>query len=347
MNREMPLSPTPVYLESPPRDWDDWLQECMGNANFCQSSKWAEIHFEANSAKPYWIDVTVNGSRKVGALFGLKKINSFFSDKGELSCFHGPVLFAGSNIEYLAELLHKTEKLASDVSARSVSFIGFPTWCDTCNDEVIEQIFYELNYKKKPWFTSIVDLSPSEDKIFASFKNAARKGIRKSEREGLTVSRCKTLNEFNSFFVTPYYEENSNTRNISRQNTIWNLDNGRYYNYFFVKNSQGHILATLGTYRYKGVATEIMSHRTKASYIDNLPAQDLLHWEVFRFHKEHGDQWFDMAGYSPDPKTPKEKGILRFKQKWGGREVKIPSYVHNHETLSLGIIHKIRNLIQE
>jgi len=344
MNRKIELISKPIYLDSPPRNWDEWLQECAGNANFCQSSKWAKIHFEANGAKPYWVDITVNGNRKVSALFGFKANNNFFSGNGDLICFHGPVLSAGSNLENLAELLHETERLASDVSARSVSFIGLPSWRDTSNDDVIEYIFNKSGYKKKPWLTSIVDLSPSEDKIFASFRNAARKGIRKSEREGLTVSQCKTFDEFNFCFVTPYNEENRDDLKISRQNTIWNLDDGHNYNFFFVKNSSDSVLATLGTYRFNGVATEIMSHRTKANYDDNLPAQDILHWEIIKFHKDLGDQWFDLAGYSPDPETPKEEGIRRFKQKWGGREISIPTFTLDLSPFPVRIVRKLKRI---
>ena len=107
---------------------------------------------------------------------------------------------------------------------------------------------------------------------------------------------------------------------------MWNIDGGRHYRFFVAQDANGRVLATLGSYRFNRLATEIMSHRTDASFEENLPAQDLLHWHMFKAHKSAGDRWFNLAGYSPDPGNHKEAGIRRFKKKWGGREVSVSKY---------------------
>jgi lipid II:glycine glycyltransferase (peptidoglycan interpeptide bridge formation enzyme) len=98
-----------------------------------------------------------------------------------------------------------------------------------------------------------------------------------------------------------------------------------------VEDSGGNVHAVLGTYCYQGIVTEIMSGRTNFGKSSNVPAQDLLHWEAMLYHKRSGDRYFNLAGYSPNPANEKEAGIRRFKEKWGGREISVPSYTLIHE----------------
>jgi len=134
---------------------------------------------------------------------------------------------------------------------------------------------------------------------------------------------------------------------VDRLRENWQSTQCNYYNYFIAKDKAGVVLAVLGTYHYNGMVTEIASHRTKASYGVNLPVQDLLHWEIMKFHKARGDQYFDLAGYSPDPQTPKEQGIRAFKEKWGGREINISTYTKDLSPLWFRIARKIKNLIRD
>ena len=31
-------------------------------------------------------------------------------------------------------------------------------------------------------------------------------------------------------------------------------------------------------------------------------------------------KYYDLAGYNPNPQSEKEKGIMRYKKKWGGKD---------------------------
>jgi lipid II:glycine glycyltransferase (peptidoglycan interpeptide bridge formation enzyme) len=112
----------------------------------------------------------------------------------------------------------------------------------------------------------------------------------------------------------------------SRGRAVHELDTARRYAYWVACDAEGAVLATLGTYRYGDLLTEIMSARTPAGVAAGLPAQDMLHWEVMRDHRGSGGRWFDLAGYAEAPGTPKEEGIRRFKRKWAGREVSTPTF---------------------
>ena len=125
---------------------------------------------------------------------------------------------------------------------------------------------------------------------------------------------------------------------------MWGIGYKKYYQFFVAKDQKGSVLATLGTYRFKGVATEIMSHRSKGSFDNNLPAQDLLHWEIIKYHKSLGDHWFNLAGYSPNPNTPKEEGIRNFKKKWGGQEIPVHTYILDLSSFSMRMARKLKSM---
>jgi lipid II:glycine glycyltransferase (peptidoglycan interpeptide bridge formation enzyme) len=93
-----------------------------------------------------------------------------------------------------------------------------------------------------------------------------------------------------------------------------------------VENGDKDILACLGMYVFNSVATENASSLSPLAYQNKIPAQDLLHWEMMLEAKRMGCHTFDMAGVNPNPQTPKESGIRRFKEKWGGKYVEYNIY---------------------
>lgn len=327
--------------------WDDWCREQGPQAGFCQCSTWAKINNATNAANSHWFEISRNGRRAAGALLSLSKPNFHRmsitqraktvlsgDNAGWLSCFQGPVLSETDKAGALNELLQQVDALASDIGARGIRFQGPPPASDWADDETVLKVFHDHNYLRSPFLTALVDLDPPEDDIFGRFKHAARKGIRKCEQSGIQIIQCHTREAFIQDFCVPYYDETDAALGVNRCLPMWDIDGGQHYRFFVAKDAQDRVLATLGSYSFNGLATEIMSHRTKPSSEENLPAQDLLHWHVFKAHKAAGDHWFNLAGYSPDPATPKEAGIRRFKEKWGGREVSVPVFAKEFPSLS-------------
>jgi hypothetical protein len=329
-----------------PIAWDEWLSHLTCEASFCQTSAWAKLSVSLNGADPYFFEVLRNGKRVAGALLSLRRPNvrhmsitqrakAILSgdNAGWLSCFQGPVLSGPDKTGALAEILVQVDALAAHIGARGIRFHGPPPVSDWTDDEAVLNVFRDYNYVYSPFFTALVDLDPSEDEVFGRFKHAARKGIRKCKRSGVQIAQCQTREAFIQDFCVPYYDDADDLPDQSRNLAIWDVGS-QHYRFFVAKDAQGRVLATLGTYNFNGLATEIMSHRTKASFEENLPAQDLLHWHIFKVHKAAGDRWFNLAGYSPDPATPKEAGIRRFKEKWGGRKASVPVFTKEFPSLS-------------
>lgn len=327
-----------------PADWDSWLAAQGSSAGFCQTSAWARIHAAVNGAESCALSVEREGARVAGALVSLrpaqKKGNSLVAGlrlrvagqaAGTLECFEGPVFAPHWRPDDVTLLLTKVRELASQLGVNHVRFSGPPPLASWSGDRNIRDVFVAYGYEETPWLTSVVDLTQSEDALRASLRQAARKGIRKSQEAALSVMPCQSHDEYRDVFCPAYYgyADAGPTPDVARRiEAFWDADRERSYCFFVVRDEFARVHATIGTYRHQGVATEITSRRTSTG--PNLSAQDLLHWEAMLHHKRIGDTHFNLAGHNPHPADDKEAGIRRFKEKWGGDERPVPVFTWTH-----------------
>ena len=54
---------------------------------------------------------------------------------------------------------------------------------------------------------------------------------------------------------------------------------------------------------------------------NNLYSQDLIKWKIIEWGIDNKMNFYNLAGFNPNPTSEKEKGILRYKKKWGGEQV--------------------------
>jgi len=59
--------------------------------------------------------------------------------------------------------------------------------------------------------------------------------------------------------------------------------------------------------------------RSKYDSINKLYSQDLIKWKIVEWGIHNKMKYYDLAGVNPNPTSEKEKGILRYKKKWGGQ----------------------------
>jgi len=206
-----------------------------------------------------------------------------------------------------------------------VSVVGRPP-LSAVSTRGLSDEFARAGYGALDWCTSVVHLVGDEATLLASFDRSVGKAIRRCVREGVSVRRCEDLDAIERDFYGTYAATAAAGYDVERGRTVHALDRGRHYDYYVAAAADGSLLACLGTYRYGGVATEIMSARSPEAVQSAVPVQDLLHWEVMRSRRDAGDEWFDLAGYASTPTTPKEEGIRRFKEKWNGVRVASPTF---------------------
>jgi hypothetical protein len=325
-----------------PADWDEWLAAQGLGAGFLQTTAWADISAAISATTSYALTVEEGGRRLGGMLVSLRparhdswsrgvKTWLMRRHRGTLECFGGPILVGANRAAILERLIAQLDALAVRLGIRHLRFAALPPLAGWADAPETTEIFRRFRYRLEPWLTGIVDLASPEDALRRNLKQAARKGIRKSQEAGLTVSLCDSAQSYLQDFCAPFYEalaaDGRWRPEHAREAERWRIDGGRHFRFFVAKDRSGAVHGTLGTFAFNGVATEIMSCRSLLGRNANLPAQDLLHWEAFRAHKAAGDRYFNLAGYSPSPRDEKEAGIRRFKQKWGGRELFYPEFV--------------------
>jgi hypothetical protein len=284
---------------------------------------WSAIDAAVNGARSHVVTVGDPGEPEAGAL--VTSIGSALSGGVTSRCLDGPVVPVACDTDRLQEILRGIDEVAARAGAETVRVGPLPTLSPRAGDPVAAGVFASRGYKRTEWRTRVVSLE-ADAALLDSFRKSARKAIRRAQEEEVTVVRCRTFEEYLALFVEPYAAANAIGDAIAGSTRLWDLDAGRAYRFFAALSSSGDVLATLGTYRFNGMATEVMSARTPAGREHSGPAQDLVHWEAFRYHRAEGDRLFDLAGYAPEPADAKEAGIRRFKEKFGGREITIDRF---------------------
>jgi hypothetical protein len=322
-----------------PQDWEEWVRSQGRGAGFCQSAIWARVVSTALSRKAEIVTFERDGARRAGALLYVLESGA---DEGSLArrllarlrrrtfvCHEGPILAQEDRAAALAGVLDRVEALRERLGG-GVQFTSPPAGALLDWDPALERVFERFGYRQSRWATAFIDLARSDEELLKSFRHAARKCIHRCEELAVRVEECLDIASFEQDFVLPYRESKaagrSGARMLKRDLAMWEHGRIDAYRFFVAKDADGRVLATLGTYRFNGIATEIMSGRTALSERLKCPAQDFLHWEVMRGHRDAGERLFNMAGFNPSPGTPREEGIRRFKEKWGGTAVAIPQF---------------------
>lgn len=331
---------TALIFEGALRDevsWEAWLS-AQAFAPFRQSPAWAQINQVVNGDVNYALSYEEEGEVRIAALMShrifkeqdaglLRKMLSRHIHR-TFDCRDGLVFSQEAQPDHVKIFLEDIERLARKLNVQAINFYGGYPVSRMNQDDDIKDLFLEKGYEINEMQTAIVDLTPDLEEIFAGFHRSAQKGIRKCEKEKITIKESQTLKDFRTYFLDPALsaKEIEDEEGSEKRESLFHIGYPDYYNFFTALDASGNILATLGTYRYNGLVTETTSSITPAGWESKLPAQDLLHWHAFQKHKSLGDQVFDLAGFLKTPRTPKEEGIKRFKLKWGNQALPILQY---------------------
>lgn len=182
----------------------------------------------------------------------------------------------------------------------------------------------------KPRATLLVELAPDGEEQRKRIKHAARKAINKCLREGVEIIAVDDRAGANRFerCLNDHRRELGLGPVPTGQTVIkWQLMRPGLK--LFVARLGDDWLAGMGCQVFGGVVWEFGSFRNAAACAGRkINPGDLLKWEIMNHARSRGATVYDLAGIParpgeapgldvPEP-SPKEKNILRFKEKWGG-----------------------------
>jgi hypothetical protein len=180
--------------------------------------------------------------------------------------------------------------------------------------------FEIIGMKDASKLTQVIDLSRSEDELWAGLSGLAKRKIRKAKNCGYSAEKVSWIDN-----VDQYYE--IHTQNYHRTGEsphpieyfcgiAHNLSNEGYSVLFRALDNKGiisafHNMARFGegAYYHTGCSTPVAAE-SGVNY--------LLFWEAMLSAKKMGVRWYDAGWIFPHGATEKQKGLTHFKTRFGG-----------------------------
>lgn len=169
--------------------------------------------------------------------------------------------------------------------------------------------------------TLLVDLRPDCDVLWQGLKRSARKAVKSAQRNGIEVRRLETIDElqrFHRFAVDCRSGLGLRTYSFENIAAAWRNLRPAGGIEVFSASLGGELIAGLGIWSFNGILNEFMSVQSKRCNSEKLCGGDAIKWEVIKWGHDSGARTYDLQGVAVDPASPKEAGIRRFKEKWGG-----------------------------
>ncbi len=178
------------------------------------------------------------------------------------------------------------------------------------------------------WATYIIDLKKSIDdtKIKLDKKNTI-KNIKRSMERGVELAEINDDNIADYAKLLNQYRIQNHIEPYSDQQVIdlWNfLKPSGFHGYLSSKD--GVLLGGITFSNFNGYINEWGIARTAQDTEEKLYSQDLMKWKIIEWGIDNNQNCFDLTGFNPNPISEKEKGILRYKKKWGGTKYNILQY---------------------
>jgi len=193
-------------------------------------------------------------------------------------------------------------------------------------------------------YTSIIDLSRSEEEIFGSFKPKTRYNIRLAQKHGVKVKEDNSPKAFNQYlkllFETTrrqgFYAHDEKFHRIQ-----WQILQPAGISHLLTATYKKKILAAFLLFVFKN--TLYYPYGASSREHKEVMAPTLLMWEAIKFGKKMGCQKFDLWGDlqpNPPPNHP-YYGFHRFKE---GFSPKLVEFIGSHDLVINPNLYKLYNL---
>jgi len=233
---------------------------------------------------------------------------------------HGPVVFDDSYYDAISEelfdfLSSKKFEGSSHPQDKKLSFRD------------------KYNFGEQKAATFIIDLNQELDDIIKNTdKKSVQKNIERARERGVTVSEfsMKDLQDLKNYsdLLNKYRELNgfspySDSQVKAVVQLATSTGEGAGFLAWYDKMPIGGIFISA----FNGYINEWGIARSKDDTEKKLYSQDLLRWTIIEWGKKKGCRFYDLSGvkYPEEHQSPKEKGIFKNKEKWGGKLTPYPT----------------------
>ena len=186
-------------------EWDAFVASCP-DGHHVQTSLWGIVK-AVNGWKPIRIYLTTDGRIVSGCQFLIRKM-SLIGNIGYIT--KGPLCDPGDSSQ--AQIILKQVLKTGRENALRYLVVQPPNYGTMVQDQLPSWGFQLSWLEVAPTATIIIDLTLSEEKILAQMKRQNRQNIRRSEKEGITV----TQDELDALILllTLYLKENGKCKSF-------------------------------------------------------------------------------------------------------------------------------------
>ncbi len=182
-------------------------------------------------------------------------------------------------------------------------------------------------FKETKWATFLIDLTKDKDELWNKVNKSARKLVRRTLENGVTVRQINDAEEFDGY--QRLVNENRRRNKVKEypySRAWWDCLVSNGLGRVFVAELDGELLGGLSVSLYNGYVNEWGAALSDKAREEKIYASDAIRWSVIEWAKVNGARYYDLTGVNPSPKNAKEEGIYRFKEKWGGTLYKYSEY---------------------
>ena len=181
----------------------------------------------------------------------------------------------------------------------------------------------EKDFNLIKWSTFIIDLTKPKDELYNNIeKSSGRKNIQRSIKRGISVEEVNenNLREYFDLVNLSKGERGGLKTNYDYFHKVWKtLEPYGRRGFLARKDSKpisGLLISCLSGHIIEAGVARSFADKDSMYY-----SQDLIRWKIIEWGIENNMKWYNLAGFNPNPSTPKEEGILRYKRKWGGKQI--------------------------
>jgi len=298
-----------IKSEKDNTNWDTWLRKCSGSTAF-HTSIWGDLiqkHFPTLS--PLWLSLS-QGEKPVGAMtcylfYPFPFISMLHSLHWNLP--GGPLLWDEQRLEisaFTASLISELQILAREHRLVEIMLNTSPL-----GPKIDDVCLREAGFlTKETRFTHLLNIQQGYDFVWNAFHGSARRAIRKSGKNGVSVRLSeseKDMRSFYSIYLSLMQSFKSTPKPYSLLFALQKSPIGR----LVIAEFKNKIIGGMLFLNFNKVTTVWMV-ASLAEFLHLRPNNAIYDFTI-RWACENGSYWVDL-GASP----PERIGLIKFKESW-------------------------------
>lgn len=314
--------------EIPDKDWNNRLKQ-LDESVIYQTTYWGDL-VNKSGRKAYYILSKDGDLITAQALITKEKYAKFFQI---FTCYGGPVVFSGSAEAIVNEIDNLAKK-----NKTYFSKISSPYLSDLSKEFA--------SYTKEDSGTFKINLTGTPEEIFSKIEKGCRKNVKRTEEtvQIVKINDISELKQYKELMIETRERLELGLPPFFPDEDMWNClrnSEGNFVEVFLAKQGD-KVLSGLGVLAFNKQITEIGAGNSNYALENKIYSNDLIKWNIIKWGNQNGYLAYDLAGVKPTPVTDKERGIFRFKQKWGGELVTFPTYTKIYSKSKHTLINLLR-----